>query len=108
MRQDRTLSRDVRSNALWGRGGENRANALWGRTGKRSLVLLSLAAMFVVPVAGSASPGPGDSSAVVPAKLIAQATANPLQQFDVIVTGNKGRSSQSIGDDVANENGKLK
>jgi serine protease AprX len=107
MRQDRTLS-GARANALWGRRGESRSNALWGRTGKRSLLLLSLAAMFVVPVAGSASPGSGSPSAVVPASLIAQATANPLQNFDVIVTGNKDRPASQIAGDVTNENGKLK
>ena len=57
MRQDGTLHKDVRANALWGRRGESRSNALWGRSGKRTLVLLALAAMLVVPVAGSAAPG---------------------------------------------------
>ena len=75
MRQDRTLHKDVRANALWGRRGESRSNALWGRSGKRTLVLLSLAAMLVVPVAGSAAPGvPGKPTAVVPDSLIAKAT----------------------------------
>ena len=110
MRQDRTLHKDVRANALWGRRGESRANALWGRSGKRTLVLLSLAAMLVVPVAGSAAPGglPDKPSAVVPDSLIAAATANPTQQFDVLVTGNKDRSSATIANDVGNENGKVK
>src|ERR671932_2350498 len=104
MRQGRSLSRDVRANALWGRGVAGRANALWGRTGKRSLVLLSLAAMFVVPVAGSAAPGSGGlgtATAVVPADLIAQATANPAKQFDVIVTGNKGNSTNDVVKEVS-------
>ena len=112
MRQGRSLSRDVRANALWGRGGAGRANALWGRTGKRSLVLLSLAAMFVVPVAGSAAPGSGGlgtATAVVPADLIAQATANPAKQFDVIVTGNKGNSTNDVVKEVSGTgNGQLK
>lgn len=108
MRQDRTLTRDVRANALWGRGGESRSNAMWGRSGRRSLVLLSLAAMFVVPMAGSASSGGlGGSQAVVPNGLIAQATANPVQQFDVLVTGNKGSSSSDVANDVSLSNGKL-
>src|SRR5712691_11634506 len=109
MRQDRTLRQDVRANALWGRRGESRSNALWGRSGKRTMVLLSLAAMLVVPVAGSASPGlPGKATAVVPAGLIAQATANPDQQFDVIVQGDRASSSASVGQDVSSSNGKLK
>ena len=109
MRQDRTLHKDVRANALWGRRGESRSNALWGRSGKRALVLLSLAAMLVVPVAGSAAPGGQDkATAVVPNNLIAQATANPDQQFDVLVTGNKDRSASSVADDVSNEHGNVK
>ncbi len=109
MRQDRTLHKDVRANALWGRRGESRSNALWGRSGKRMLVLLSLAAMLVVPVAGSAAPGgPGSPNATVPASLLAAAAANPTQQFDVLVQGNKGVSSAGVGQDVTNSNGKLK
>jgi serine protease AprX len=109
MRQDRTLHKDVRANALWGRRGESRSNALWGRSGKRTLVLLSLAAMLVVPVAGSAANGnsvkPG---AVVPAGLLAQATANPAQKFDVLVQGNKGVSGSTVGQDVTTSGGQLK
>src|SRR5919204_3464456 len=109
MRQDRTLHKDVRANALWGRRGESRSNALWGRSGKRSLVLLSLAAMLVVPVAGSAAPGsPPGPHAMVPDSLVSQAMANPGQQFDVIVQGNKGVSSSNVGQDVTNSNGQLK
>jgi subtilisin family serine protease len=110
MRQDRTLHQDVRANALWGRRGESRSNALWGRSGKRMLVLLSLAAMLVVPVAGSAASGglPGKPSAVVPNSLLAQAAANPDRLFDVIVQGNKDISSSGVGQDVTNSNGKLK
>src|SRR5919201_1350755 len=109
MRQDRTLHTDVRANALWGRRGESRSNALWGRSGKRTLVLLSLAAMLVVPVAGSAATGgPGKPTAIVPDKLIAAATANPTQQFDVLVQGNKRISAATVGQDVTTAGGKLK
>src|ERR671935_1757161 len=109
MRQDRTLHKDVRANALWGRRGESRSNALWGRSGKRTLVLLSLAAMLVVPVAGSAATGgPGKPTAIVPDKLIAAATANPTQQFDVLVQGNKRISAATVGQDVTTSGGKLK
>jgi serine protease AprX len=105
MRQDRTLRKDVRGNALWGRRGESRSNALWG-SGKRGIVLTALAAMLVVPVAGSAAPSKSPNKAVVPASLLAQAAANPLQQFDVIVQGD--RDSKRAQDEVLNEGGKLK
>ena len=105
MRQDRTLRRDVRGNALWGRRGESRSNALWG-SGKRGIVLTALAAMLVVPMASSAAPGVPGKSAVVPTSLLAQAAANPLQQFDVIVQGDK--DSKSAGDDVKNGKGNVK
>ena len=75
------------------------------------MITLALAAMLVVPVAGSASSinsGPGSSSAVVPASLLAAAAANPLNQFDVIVQGTKDRSVSDTGKEVTNENGKLK
>src|SRR4029077_17970135 len=105
MRQDRTIRRRVRANALWGRRGESRSNALWGN-GKRGWVTLALAAMLVVPVAGSASPGPGkDNGAFVPPSLLAKAAANPLQTFDVIVQGDKGSSSSDVSSEVAKENG---
>jgi serine protease AprX len=105
MRQDRTIRRGVRANALWGRRGESRSNALWG-SGKRGWVTLALAAVLVVPVAGSASPGPGKASAFVPPSLLAKAAANPLQTFDVIVQGDKSSSSSAVSSEVATENGR--
>ena len=100
MRQDRTIRRGVRANALWGRRGESRSNALWG-SGKRGWVTLALAAMLVVPVAGSASPGTGKNGAFVPPSLLAKAAANPLQTFDVIVQGDKGTPSSAVSSEVA-------
>src|SRR5215213_2306755 len=97
MRQDRSIRRGVRANALWGRRGESRSNALWG-SGKRGMLMLALAAMFVVPVAGSAASGnDGGDSAVVPNSLLTAAAANPLQMFDVIVQGTKDRSVSDTG-----------
>ena len=114
MRQDRNTRRGVRANALWGRRGESRSNALWG-SGKRGMVTLALALMLVVPVAGSASSGPGGNSgpgggvrAFVPDSLLAQAAANPFKEFDVIVQGDRDRSVSDTGKEVVNENGKLK
>jgi serine protease AprX len=96
MRQDRSLHKDVRANALWGRRGDSRSNALWGRSGKRSLVLLSLAAMLVVPVAGSAASGgtPG-APAFVPSGLLGAARANPSQTFQVIVQTRGAKGSDT-------------
>jgi serine protease AprX len=108
MRQDRTIRTGVRANALWGRRGESRSNALWG-SGKRGWVTLALAAMLVVPVAGSASSGnsgPGGGEAFVPPSLLAKAAANPLQTFDVIVQGDKKSSSSEVAKEVRNENGR--
>jgi serine protease AprX len=105
MRQDRSLRGDVRGNALWGRRGESRSNALWG-SGKRGIVLTALAAMLVVPMASSAAPGVPGNSAVVPQSLLAQAAAKPLQQFDVIVQGDK--DSKGAQDDVKNGGGNVK
>jgi serine protease AprX len=112
MRQDRSIRRDVRANALWGRRGESRSNALWG-SGKRGMITVALAAMLVVPVAGSASSGNGNSgngktAAFVPDNLLAQAAANPLKEFDVIVQGDRDRSVSDTGQEVTNQSGKLK
>jgi serine protease AprX len=106
MRQDRTMRSGVRGNALWGRRGESRSNALWG-SGKRGWVTLALAAMLVVPVAGSASTGNtgNDSGAFVPPSLLAKAAANPAQTFDVIVQGDKGSSSSDVSSAVSKQNG---
>jgi serine protease AprX len=108
MRQDRTIRRGIRANALWGRRGESRSNALWG-SGKRGMITLALAAMLVVPVAGSASSGsssPGGDSAIVPNSLLVKAAANPLQMFDVIVQGDKKSSSSDVANEVRQGNGK--
>ena len=75
------------------------------------MIMLALAAMLVVPVAGSASSinsGPGSGSAVVPDSLLAAAAANPLKEFDVIVQGTRDRTVSDTGKEVTNENGKLK
>jgi serine protease AprX len=106
MRLDRTIRSGVRANALWGRRGESRSNALWG-SGKRGWVTLALAAMLVVPVAGSASTGnnSNDSGAFVPPSLLAKAAANPLQTFNVIVQGDKGSSSSDVSSAVSKQNG---
>src|SRR3954463_7969913 len=105
MRHDRNLRGGVRANALWGRRGESRSNALWG-SGKRGMITLALAAMLIVPMAGSASSGDGkDGGAVVPTSLLAKAAANPLQMFDVIVQGDKKSSSADVANEVQNEHG---
>src|SRR3954454_5995134 len=108
MRHDRNLRGGVRANALWGRRGESRSNALWG-SGKRGMIMLALAAMLIVPMAGSASSGDGkdgSTGAVVPNSLLAKAAANPLQMFDVIVQGDKKSSSADVAKETQNEHGK--
>jgi serine protease AprX len=62
--------------------------------------------MLVVPVAGSAALGVPSSSAVVPKSLLAQATANPAQQFNIIVQGDK--DSKGAQDDVQSGGGSVK
>ena len=108
MRHDRSLRGGIRANALWGRRGESRSNALWG-SGKRGMVMLALAAMLIVPMAGSASSGDGkggSTGALVPNSLLAQAAANPLQMFDVIVQGDKQSSSSDVAKEAQSEHGK--
>src|SRR5437764_5284739 len=82
-------AQDVRSSALWGRGGRTKA----------ALIAFVVVALRVpaASVAGAAS-GTG-GSALVPAALLAQATANPLQTFHVIVQGTKGNSSKTVASD---------
>jgi serine protease AprX len=75
------------------------------------MITLALAAMLVVPMAGSASSinsGPGSASAFVPPSLLAEATASPTKMFDVIVQGNRDRSVKDTGKEVTNANGTLK
>src|SRR5919202_206416 len=110
MRTDPGFRGDVRSSALWGRRGESRSSALWGRGGRGAVTLLALALVFVIPIAGSAAPGPGKDGqgAVVPNSLLAAATADPLKSFHVIVQGRRGFGSASVAKDVASENGNSK
>src|SRR3954451_4184787 len=106
MRHDRSLRGGIRANALWGRCGESRSNALWG-SGKRGMIMLALAAMLIVPMAGSASSGDDKgTSALVPTSLLAKAAANPLQMFDVIVQGDKKSSSADVAKETQSEHGK--
>ena len=106
MRHDRNLRGGIRANALWGRRGESRSNALWG-SGKRGMITLALAAMLIVPMASSASSGDNNGGgAIVPNSLLAQAAANPLQMFDVIVQGDKQSTSSDVANEVQSEHGK--
>jgi serine protease AprX len=91
-------SQEVRSSALWGRGGRTKAALI-------AFVVLALA----VPASSTAGSGKS-SGALVPATLLAQATASPLQTFHVIVQGSKGNSSKTVASDVQSttKNGKLK
>jgi serine protease AprX len=89
--------------------GEHRASALWGRGGRErrrsTCVLAALVVCLLVPTAGLAD---GGLDAAVPAELLAAARADPNATFDVVVQGEKGRSSGDISGRVANEKAKLK
>jgi len=106
MRLDTDTRGEHRSSALWGRGGrETRASALWGRGGRGAALLTAVLSCLLVPAAGLADDG---FDAAVPKDLLAAARANPQAQFQVVVQGEKGRSSRDIGDRVVGEKGKLK
>jgi serine protease AprX len=86
------------------------------------MITLALAAMLVVPMAGGAANGNGNGNgngndkgkgdakalAFVPDSLLAAAAANPLGSFNVIIQGRHDRTSNDTGNDVQNENGKVK
>src|ERR671933_2589963 len=106
MRTDKGFRGDTRSSALWGRRGESRSSALWGRGGRGALTVFALALVFVVPMVGSAASGPGkDGSAYVPSSLLADAAANPMKTFNVIIQGQSGNSSADVAKEVASSNG---
>jgi serine protease AprX len=109
MRHERPTTQGERSSALWGRGGrETRSSALWGRGGRSTVALFALVVSVIIPAAGIASSGSGDRGAVVPAELLAAATANPDAKFDVIVQGDKSHRSPDIAKDVTETGGSLK
>jgi serine protease AprX len=103
----------TRGNALWGsgRGNDARSSALWGKGGRGFVALLALTITLCLPVSGVAGAllaKSNNNTAVVPAALIAQATANPTKVFHVIVQGTKGNKSETVASDVSTQNGKLK
>jgi serine protease AprX len=109
MRHERPTTQGERSSALWGRGGrETRSSALWGRGGRSTVALFALVVSVIIPAAGIASSGSGDRGAVVPAELLAAATANPDATFDVVVQGDKSHRSPDIAKDVNENGGSLK
>ena len=65
------------------------------------MITLALAAMLIVPVAGSASPGSGrNSGSTTPATLLERAAANPDQIFDVIVQTRRAHGSPSAAEAI--------
>lgn len=98
-----------RSSALWGRRTDERASALWGRGGRGAVAAVAGALLLTVPMLGSAATRDGDrGNATVPAGLLKAAAASPGAMFDVIVQGNRGRSSREVADAVVNRHGKPK
>src|SRR6266536_4143699 len=90
----------TRANALWGSRREMRGNALWGRGGRRSAILVAFCLLLTSAVAnGSAALG-GSGSAFVPQRLLDAATANPDAVFRVVVQGERGKSSNNVASDV--------
>ena len=101
-----TSHREQRGSALWGRGGrDERSSALWGRGGRSATLLTIALACLLVPAAGFAG---RDIRAVVPADLLAEASASPNATFTVIVQGDKDRSSGDVANRVQNGKGELK
>ncbi len=92
-----------------GNTGETRGKALWGRGYKGTAALVAVTSVLLLsisaPTAGADSP---NSSAHVPASLLAQAQANPDRVFHVIVQGGTSGSSDGVAQQVAAEHGKLK
>ena len=113
MRHCEGKSSEARGNGLWGgRGGSGtRSNALWGRGSKGTVLLAALVTVSIVsisaPTAGARTLDK-PAGAQVPAGLIAAATANPQQTFNVIVQETHGNSSQAAGQDVSSEHGNVK
>ncbi|MDX6512604.1 MAG: serine protease AprX, partial [Gaiellaceae bacterium] len=86
-----------------------RASALWGRGG-RGLALLSVFALFAIPVA-SASPGSKPltpKGALVPSSLLAAAQLGPDKTFSVLVQSTRGNSSAAAGSEVGSVHGTVK
>jgi serine protease AprX len=63
MRQERKFDADVRSSALWGKGGrgERRSSALWGKGGRGAMVFVALTAL-VLPLAAGADDDNGQAT----------------------------------------------
>jgi serine protease AprX len=107
MRQDFGTNGEHRSSGLWGKGsrGETRGNALWGRGGRGAIALFALVVSVIVPAAGVAG---SQTSAVVPASLLARAQANPNGVFEVIVQADRGHSSNEVASAAQAEKAKIK
>jgi serine protease AprX len=90
------------------------------------MITLALAAMLIVPVAGSAANGggygnngngnngngkdkwKGKEKAFVPDNLLTAAAAGPLANFDVIIQGREDRSANDTQGEVQSEKGSVK
>ena len=103
MRHERPLKTgEVRSSALWGRGGrETRSSALWGRGGRSALAMFAILVSVIVPAAGFA--GSSDRTAMVPNDLLAAAQANEDARFAVIVQGSASGSSAQLADEIRSD-----
>ena len=102
MQRRHAPSSEIRSSALWGRGGGGRhahGIAKRGRLGGAGVLaaLVLLVLPFPSPGAPAATAG-NPHSALVTATLADAASEKPSALYDVIVTGRKGRTPGSMRD----------
>jgi serine protease AprX len=104
MRQEREFDADVRSSALWGKGGrgERRSSALWGKGGRGAITVLVAATALVLPLAATADDDKGKGKGptyVAPGVYQAAEHGNKVR---VIIQSTAGARD---ADDAAKKNG---
>lgn len=82
----------ARGSALWGTGGRGPRTA--------GAILAAAAVVLCLPLSAGARPFAHNSSAIVPASLVADAVAHPQRMFDVIVQSTGGATSSDAADAV--------
>jgi len=101
MRLDCGTHGEVRQSALWGKPskGETRSSALWGKGGRGLIAGAVLALALIAPVGAIASP----HQAYTTPGLLASAKAHPTATFDVIIQGDRDKSTGAIASVVKGE-----
>src|SRR5262245_6500702 len=86
----------TRASALWGKRSGSRASALWGKGG-RGTVAFTLGLLVMAALATPVSAAKGDEyHAFVTPTLLTAAKNNPTKVYSVIVTGEKGKSTNTV------------